>query len=296
MTEHTFIVPAENAGDRLDRFLSSLPEIGSRAAAERALLGALIDGSSRPKSFRLQGGEEIELVIEDVLREVVQAEDIELSIAYQDEHLLVIDKPAGLVVHPGAGIASGTLANALVQHRPAGGDPDRPGIVHRLDKDTSGLLVVARSEEAHKRLQRMVQKRTLVREYTALVKGRPKSWSGRIEAQIGRDRQEPTRQSLDTDTPRDAVTHFEVGEVLPPWALLQVRLETGRTHQIRVHLASIDLPVVGDPLYGIQGLELKRQFLHASRLSFPHPFGGKQVEVSSPLPDDLATALTRARG
>ena len=124
MTEHTFIVPAENAGDRLGRFLSSLPEIGSRAAAERALLGALIDGSSRPKSFRLQGGEEIELVIEDVLKEVVQAEDIELTIAYQDEHLLVIDKAAGLVVHPGAGISSGTLANALVQHRAAGGDPE----------------------------------------------------------------------------------------------------------------------------------------------------------------------------
>ena len=297
MNERTIVVPAEAAGDRLDRFLAALPEIGSRAAAERALLSALVDGSARPKSFRLQGGEEIDLFLEEAQPEELQGEDIDVRIAYEDEHLLVIDKPAGLVVHPGAGITSGTLANALVRHRAAGGDDaDRPGIVHRLDKETSGLLVVARSDEAHRRLQKLVQKRTLVREYTALVKGRPKSWSGRIEAPIGRDRHEPTRQSLDTAAPRDAVTHFEVAEVLPPWALLSVRLETGRTHQIRVHLAAIELPVAGDPVYGVPGLELKRQFLHASRLAFPHPFGGKQVEVVSPLPPDLDAALRRARG
>lgn len=290
------VVPAEAAGERLDRFLSSLPSIGSRAAAERALLGALVDGSVRPKSFRLQGGEEIELPVTLVPAEAIVAEEIALSIAYEDEHLLIVDKPAGLVVHPGAGVASGTLANALVRHNAAGGEADRPGIVHRLDKDTSGLLVVARSEDAHRRLQRMVQKRTLEREYTALVKGRPRSWSGRVEAPIGRDRHDPTRQSLDSETPRDAVTHFEVDELLPPWGLLRVRLETGRTHQIRVHLAAIDLPVVGDPVYGVSGLELRRQFLHASRLAFPHPFGGKQVEVRSPLPADLADALARARG
>jgi 23S rRNA pseudouridine1911/1915/1917 synthase len=296
VSELTIIVPAEAAGDRLDRFLSSLPEIGSRAAAERALLDALVDGSPRPKSYRLQGGEEIELVLGDAAPAELQGEDIDVRIAYEDEYLLVIDKPAGLVVHPGAGIASGTLANALVRHRAAGGDADRPGIVHRLDRDTSGLLVVARSEEAHKRLQKLVQKRGLTREYTALVKGRPRSWSGRVEAPIGRDRHDPTRQSLDTETPRDAITHFEVAELLPPWALLRIRLETGRTHQIRVHLAAIDLPVVGDPVYGVPGLELRRQFLHASRLAFAHPFGGKPIEVVSPLPDDLAAALARARG
>ena len=295
--QHTILVPAEAAGERLDRWLSTLPEIGSRSAAEKALLDALVDGQPRPKSYKLQGGEEIELSLPGLVPagELSAADDIEVRIAYEDDHLLVIDKPAGLVVHPGAGIADGTLANALVRHRAAGGEADRPGIVHRLDKDTSGLLVVARSEEAHKRLQKLVQRRQLTREYTALVKGRPKSWEGRIEAPIGRDKGDPTRQSLDTDTPRDAVTHFEVAELLPPWALLTLRLETGRTHQIRVHLAAIDLPVAGDPLYGIQALGLQRQFLHATRLAFAHPFGGKQIEVVSPLPDDLASALLLAR-
>ena len=296
MTGEAIVVPPEAAGERLDRFLAALPAIGSRAAAERALLTALVDGSARPKSYRLVGGEEIELELSEAPAAGIVGEEIPLSIPYEDEHLLIVDKPAGLVVHPGAGIAGGTLANALVRHRAAGGDSDRPGIVHRLDKDTSGLLVVARSEEAHKRLQKMVQKRTLEREYTALVKGRPKSWSGRIEAAIGRDRGDPTRQSLDTETPREALTHFEIAEIVPPFALLTIRLETGRTHQIRVHLAAIELPVVGDPLYGVMALELKRQFLHASRLAFPHPFGGKQVEVTSPLPADLELALRRARG
>ena len=296
MSGSTIHVPPEAAGDRLDRFLAALPEIGSRAAAERALLTALVDGSTRPKSYRLVGGEEIELELSEAPAAGIVGEDIALTIPYEDEHLLIVDKPAGLVVHPGAGIAGGTLANALVAHRAAGGDSDRPGIVHRLDKDTSGLLVVARSEEAHKRLQKMVQKRTLEREYTALVKGRPKSWSGRIEAAIGRDRNDPTRQSLDTETPREALTHFEIAEIVPPFALLTIRLETGRTHQIRVHLAAIELPVVGDPIYGVMALELKRQFLHASRLAFPHPFGGKPIEVTSPLPADLELALRRARG
>ena len=296
MSSGTIRVPPEAAGDRLDRFLAALPEIGSRAAAERALLTALVDGSTRPKSYRLVGGEEIELELSEAPAAGIVGEDIALTIPYEDEHLLIVDKPAGLVVHPGAGIAGGTLANALVAHRAAGGDSDRPGIVHRLDKDTSGLLVVSRSEEAHKRLQKMVQKRTLEREYTALVKGRPKSWSGRIEAAIGRDRNDPTRQSLDTETPREALTHFEIAEIVPPFALLTIRLETGRTHQIRVHLAAIELPVVGDPIYGVMALELKRQFLHASRLAFPHPFGGKPIEVTSPLPADLELALRRARG
>ena len=298
MALHTLIVPAEAAGERLDRWLSTLPEIGSRAAAERALLGALVDGRPRPKSWKLQGGEELEIDLPSLqpAEELQADDDIDVRIAFEDDHLLVFDKPAGLVVHPGAGTGpGGTLANALVRHRAAGGEPDRPGIVHRLDKDTSGLLVVARSEEAHRRLQKMVQRRDITREYTALVKGRPRSWEGRVEAPIGRDRSDPTRQSLDTDAPREAVTHFEVAELLPPWALLTLRLETGRTHQIRVHLAAIELPVAGDPLYGVQGLGLERQFLHASRLAFGHPFGGKPVEVVSPLPDDLAAALALAR-
>jgi len=177
-----------------------------------------------------------------------------------------------------------------------GAEPDRPGIVHRLDRETSGLLVVARSPEAHRRLQQLVQSRQLAREYLALVVGRPRSHRGTIEAAIGRDRHDPLRHSLDTDTPRDAVTDFEVERLLPRHALLRVSLQTGRTHQIRVHLAAIDLPVAGDPLYGRPGeLGLERQFLHAARLAFEHPLTGQRIDVTSPLPADLEEALERAR-
>jgi 23S rRNA pseudouridine1911/1915/1917 synthase len=258
----------------------------------------LVDGETRTKSHRLAGGEELEL--EAPVREPsgLVAEPMELRIAWEDEHLLVVDKPAGLVVHPAPGHAAGTLVHGLLAHAPAGGgEPQRPGIVHRLDRDTSGLLVVARSDEAHRRLQRLMRRRAVEREYLALVRGRPRSRSGRIEAPIGRDRSDPTRHSLDTATPREAVTHFEVRELLSAHALLVVRLETGRTHQIRVHLAAIDLPVSGDRVYGAAGdLGLERQFLHAARLAFPHPLTGEPIEASSPLPPELAAALERARG
>jgi 23S rRNA pseudouridine1911/1915/1917 synthase len=251
----------------------------------------LVDGVARPKAYRLAAGQEVEL--EPPAAAELAAEPLDLRIAYEDEHLLVVDKPAGVVVHPGAGRQSGTLVHALLGQT-AGGEPDRPGIVHRLDRDTSGLLVVARTEDAHRRLQSLVRRHKLEREYLALVRGRPRSRAGRIEAAIGRDRSEPTRQSLDTDTPREAITHFEVVELLGDHALLRVRLETGRTHQIRVHLAAIELPVVGDPVYGVPGLGLERQFLHAARLAFPHPITGDRIETESPLPDDLSAALSLA--
>jgi 23S rRNA pseudouridine1911/1915/1917 synthase len=288
------VVPAEAAGERLDRFLASLPEVGSRGAAERLLDdgAVLVDGSKRSKSHRLDGGEEVELEVVESAAAGLEPEDVPLRIAYEDEHVLVVDKPAGIVVHPSPGHATGTLVHGLVG-RAAGGDEDRPGIVHRLDRDTSGLLVVARTDEAYERLQDLVRNRELERRYKALVRGRPRSWKGRIEAPIGRDRHEPTRQSLDTDTPREAVTHFEVERLLERHALLDVRLETGRTHQIRVHLAAIDLPVVGDPVYGVPDESLKRQFLHAWRLAFAHPITGEAVEVESPLPPELQAALAR---
>jgi 23S rRNA pseudouridine1911/1915/1917 synthase len=257
--------------------------------------GVLVDGRPRAKSFRLEGGEAVELDAPAESPGLV-AQEMELSIAWEDEHLLVVDKPAGLVVHPGAGSADATLVQGLLAHAVAGGEPDRPGIVHRLDRDTSGLLVVARSEEAHRRLQGLIRRRRVERRYAALVRGRPRSRSGRIEAPIGRDRDDPTRQSLDTERPREAVTGFELRELLAEHAFLAVTLETGRTHQIRVHLAAIDLPVSGDPLYGVRGdLGLERQFLHAERLAFPHPFSGDPVEVESTLPADLEAALEQAR-
>jgi 23S rRNA pseudouridine1911/1915/1917 synthase len=283
----TISVPPDAAGERLDRFLAT--HLGSRSAAERAVeAGALVDGIARPKSFRLEGGEEVEVQAVEPPAEV--APPPEPAIAWQDEHLLVVDKPAGLVVHPGHGHAQGTLVHALAG-KIAGGDPERPGIVHRLDRDTSGLMVVARSEAAHARLQELVRERALERTYTALVRGRPRSRTGRIEAPIGRDRGEPTRVSLDTDSPREAITHFQVERLWPEHALLRVTLETGRMHQIRVHLAAIDLPVVGDRTYGVPGAGLSRQFLHAAELAFPHPFSGERIEAHSELPPDLAAAL-----
>jgi 23S rRNA pseudouridine1911/1915/1917 synthase len=287
-------VPPEAAGARLDRFLAE--HVGSRGAAERAVeAGVLVDGRARPKSYRLEGGEELELAAAAALteRRPERGSAEELRVPYEDEHLLVVDKPAGLVVHPGAGNPTGTLVQLLAGKAGGGDDPERPGIVHRLDRDTSGLMVVARTDDAYRELADLVRARGLERTYLALVHGRPRSRTGRIEAPIGRDRRDATRISLDTDTPRDAVTHFDVERLWDEHALLRARLETGRMHQIRVHLAAIDLPVVGDPVYGVRDERLARQFLHATRLAFPHPFTGERVDVESPLPGDLQSYLAR---
>jgi 23S rRNA pseudouridine1911/1915/1917 synthase len=291
-------VPEEAAGERVDRYVASLPEIGSRGEAERLLAAGavLLDGDAPPKSRRLSGGEELAVELPERPETLLVPEAMEVRIAWEDERLLVVDKPAGLVVHPAPGHAGGTLVHGLVARGAAGGEEDRPGIVHRLDRDTSGLMVVARSEESYQRLQALIRRLGVERHYLALVVGRPQSRRGRIEAPIGRDRRDPFRRSLDTDTPRDAITHFELVERFARHTLLDVRLETGRTHQIRVHLGAIDLPVAGDPVYGRpHELGLRRQFLHAARLAFPHPFTGETVATESPLPADLAAALNRAR-
>ncbi|HEY2282487.1 MAG TPA: RluA family pseudouridine synthase [Solirubrobacteraceae bacterium] len=223
------------------------------------------------------------------------------AIAYEDEHLLVIDKPAGLVVHPARGHRTGTLAQLLGPTAAGGPDPERAGIVHRLDRDTSGLLVVARSDEAHRRLQRALAERRIVREYLALVHGRPPARTGTIEAPIGRDPRMRTRMAVDGAHPREARTHFEIERTLGPFTLLRLHLDTGRTHQIRVHLQAIGHPVAGDPEYGppagahaVGTLGLGRQFLHATRLSFAHPFTDAPIDVLSPLPRDLQGALEQA--
>jgi 23S rRNA pseudouridine1911/1915/1917 synthase len=292
-------VPAGAAGLRLDQLLAGEATVGSRAAAGRLIEARVVrvDGVVRSKSHRLAGGEHVSFEAPEAALPVeVEGPPREVAIAFEDEHLLVVEKPAGVVVHPGAGRTTGTLVASLVGRGAAGGAEERPGIVHRLDRDTSGLLVVAKGEEAHRRLQRLVKRRAIEREYLALVKGRPRSWKGTIDAPIGRDRRDPTRRSLDTEKPRGAVTHFGVERLLDGFALLRVRLETGRTHQIRVHLAAAGLPVVGDRTYGVQGLGLDRQFLHACRLAFAHPFTGETIAVESPLPADLAKALEVASG
>jgi 23S rRNA pseudouridine1911/1915/1917 synthase len=220
------------------------------------------------------------------------------TIAFQDEHLIVIDKGPDLVVHPARGHREDTLAQLLAPMLGDGGDaqdPERRGIVHRLDRRTSGLLVVARSDEAHRRLQAALAARRIEREYLALVEGRPPARTGTIEAPIGRDPRVRTRMAVDGAGAREARTHFTLERALAGTSLLRLRLETGRTHQIRVHLQAIGHPVCGDPEYGTPGLlGLERQFLHATRLSFEHPFTGAPVEVLSPLPADLQRALALA--
>lgn len=287
-------MPPEAAGERLDAFLA--PHAGSRQAAQRMIDEGrvTVDGRARAKRHALSGGERV-VVASAVAAPEPEAPAAEFRVAYEDEHLLVIDKPAGVVVHPGRGNRRGTLAQALAGRTAGGSDPERPGIVHRLDRDTSGLLVVARSHAVHAALQAAIRRRAVTREYLALVEGRPPARSGTIDAPLGRDRRVRTRISSDTDDPRPAVTHFEVERTLPRATLLRVRLETGRTHQIRAHMLAIGHPVAGDPEYGRAGLYgLARQFLHAERLSFEHPVTGATVDVRSPLPEDLERALAAA--
>jgi 23S rRNA pseudouridine1911/1915/1917 synthase len=220
-------------------------------------------------------------------------------IAFEDDHLLVVDKPAGMVVHPGAGVRAGTLVQELAGKLAGGPDPERPGVVHRLDRDTSGLLVLARSEPVHAALQEAIRRREVEREYLALVGGKLGSRTGTIDAAIGRDRGNRTLMSTRTDKPRRAVTHFEVVEELANRSLLRVRLETGRTHQIRAHMTAIGHPVCGDRAYGGRacGLEigLTRQFLHSARLVFSHPVTRERIECESKPPADLHRALDAAR-
>jgi 23S rRNA pseudouridine1911/1915/1917 synthase len=290
-------VPANAVGIRLDRFLAE--PLGSRARAQ-ALIDServRVDGRVRVKSHQVAPGELIEAWPEEDTAEIEAAVDAPFSIAFQDDSLLIVDKPAGVVVHPARGHWTGTLAQALAGHGAGGGEAWRAGIVHRLDRDTSGLLVVAKNDEVHRALKAALSARELRREYLALVDGRPSARTGTIDAPIGRHRRERKLMSIDTDDGREARTHFEIERVLPASTLLRVMLETGRTHQIRVHMAAIGYPVCGDRQYGTAGrYELERQFLHAARLAFAHPVTGEPIDVSSPLPEDLAAALELAAG
>lgn len=217
-------------------------------------------------------------------------------IAYSDEHLAVVDKPAGLLVHAAPGSHGPTLVDVLGELIGGGPDPKRAGIVHRLDRDTSGLMLVARTPAAHAALSRMIAEHEVSREYAALVEGCPPSRTGKIEAALGRDHRSPERVVVGGRRPRSAITHFEVRERLERDALIDVRLETGRTHQIRAHMLAIGHPVAGDPQYGSRGrYGLARQFLHSHRIAFDHPITGAKVALESELPDDLAQALALAR-
>jgi 23S rRNA pseudouridine1911/1915/1917 synthase len=295
--ELSLTVGGDDAGTRLDRFLAQ--PLGSRSHAV-ALIDAgrvTVDGAVRQKRYALEAGSVVVIAADDEAPDLADPPDesVPYAIAYEDEYLLVIDKPAGVVVHPAAGHWTGTLAQALSGVAAGGPDGSRAGIVHRLDRDTSGLIVVARSDEVHRALTRSLAAHELRREYLALVDGRPDARTGTIDAPIGRDRRDRTLHSIDTDVPREARTHFEIERMLAGSTLLRVVLETGRTHQIRVHMAAIGHPVCGDPQYGVAGrYGLHRQFLHAARLAFPHPIAGAEVDVRSELPGDLVAALRQA--
>ncbi len=290
-------VGGDAAGQRLDQFLAE--PLGSRARAARLIGAGLVrlDGRTVQKRRLVNAGEQVVVTAETL--EVVPASGpapAEFTVAYEDDGLIVVDKPAGVVVHPARGHESGTLAQALADRAAGGDDPYRAGIVHRLDRDTSGLLVIAKSDAVHRALKDLLQARLLSREYLTLVDGIPPAHSGVIDAPIGRDRRERLLHSIDTDAPREARTHFELLEPLRHEALLRVSLETGRTHQIRVHMQAIGHPVLGDTAYGGPvRFGLDRQFLHAARLAFPHPLSGDAIDVSSPLPTDLEAALALAR-
>ena len=291
-------VAPEQEGERLDALLAG--HLGSRTRAQRLITAGqvLVDGAPARKGHKVRGGEVLDVDEGDV-REPMDLGDgppAPHEVVWEDEHLLVVDKPAGVVVHPAAGHESGTLVQALAG-RAAGGDPMRPGVVHRLDRDTSGLLVLARDEATHAALQKALRERRITREYLALVDGRPPARAGTIDAPLGRDRRVRTRMSSDTDNPRAAITHFETERAFEDATLLRVTLETGRTHQIRAHLLAIGNPVAGDPEYGRAGrFGLGRQFLHAARLAFAHPATGEPIEVLAPLPEDLVKALRQASG
>lgn len=291
----------DDAGLRLDAFLAARGAVASRAAGQRLIeSGAVhVDGRARPKNHRMVAGEHVSLQVSADEASQEPPAELSIDVVFEDDHLMVVDKPAGLVTHPAPGHEGPTLAGALRGRAAGGADPQRAGIVHRLDRDTSGLLLVAKDESAYEALQRQMKARAVGREYLALVTGHPDADSGTIDAPIGRDRARRTLVSTTTDRPRSAVTHFEVLERLPRTSLLSVRLETGRTHQIRAHLAAIDHPVCGDPQYGGRAcgrrLGLGRQFLHAGKVMFSHPVTGELQVCESKTPADLRRALDAAR-
>ena len=275
--------------------MGRLEAVGSRAAAQRLIEhGAVtVDGRTRQKRHAVKPGETIAIEFPDAPEpaDPSAGEGVPFEVVFEDDHLLVVDKPAGVVVHPAPGHPTGTLAQALAGHAAGGPDPWRPGIVHRLDRDTSGLMLVAKSDQVHRALQEMIRRREVEREYLALVEGRPDARTGTIDAPIGRDRAERKRMSVRADHAREARTHFEVLEAYPRTTLLRVRLETGRTHQIRAHMAAIGHPICGDPEYGGAAsgrrLGLTRQFLHSAKLRFRHPISGAETCCESKPPADL---------
>jgi len=291
----------ELGGERLDKVIAAhVPDL-SRATAQRLIKAGDVTVNGRPSkpSYRVQVGDDIVVRVPAEVPEPVVAEDIPLDVIYEDDTLLVVNKPAGMVVHPALGHASGTLVNAVLAHCPQiaeVGGADRAGIVHRLDKDTSGLIIVAKDEATHAALQRQFKHRQVVKTYLALGEDQVQPREGVVEAPVGRDKRQRKKMAV-VRSGREAHTMYRASEYFADHTLLEVRPRTGRTHQVRVHLAWLGYPIVGDTVYGHrrQRLLRSRHFLHASRLRFTHPATGEEVEFKAPLPPELAAVLERLR-
>lgn len=299
-------VGTEEAGKRIDSLLASLVEGLSRSHAQKAIeeQKVTVNGQAVKQNYRVKAEDSILLERSEPVDPEARPENIPLEILYEDSDLIVINKPQGMVVHPAPGNTSGTLVNALLYHcRDLSGINGklRPGIVHRIDKDTSGILVVAKNDVAHRGLAKQLKDHTMSREYVALVHGNLKHSSGTIDAPIGRSLTDRKKMAVSFKNSRNAITHFDVLESFQGYTLVKLKLETGRTHQIRVHLAYIKHPVVGDPKYGPPGNDfgLKQQALHAYRLGFDHPRSGEYLEFSVGLPAyflDLLCSLGSVKG
>ncbi|NLY87419.1 MAG: RluA family pseudouridine synthase [Clostridiales bacterium] len=299
----------EDIGIRLDAFIGMNAEDLSRSYAVQLIENGLVtvnNNTVKSKKFKISAKDEVRVSIPYTENFVVQPENISLNIVYEDNDILVVNKPRGMVVHPAPGNYTGTLVNALIHHCGKSlsdiNGALRPGIVHRIDKDTSGLLVVAKNNSSHEVLASQLQEHSITREYTALVHDNIRNDDFIIDEPIGRDEKNRLRKSVNGSSPREAVTHIKVKERFSKFTLVIARLETGRTHQIRVHMAYIKHPLVGDPLYGpkkaptkIEGVALNGQLLHAGTLGFIHPSTGKYIEFTAPLPETFSTILEKLR-
>ncbi len=286
---------SDDTGGRLDRYLAGRYPHLSRSYLQKLIADGRVTVNGRPvrPSLEVKEGDSITILLPPPPSPRVEPEPMPLRVMYEDDEVLVVDKPAGLPTHPGAGHSDHTLANALLAHRPSLrgiGDPDRPGLAHRLDKDTSGLVMVAKTEQTLRALSGQLKARSIVKRYIALVKGRVEPPEGVIEAPIGRSPRQRKKMAV-VRGGREAMTRYKVLQLFDGYTLLEVAPETGRTHQIRVHLAAIGHPVVGDPAYGSRHPGLNRHFLHASFLGFRLPGDGRYIEVRSELPAELQTAL-----
>jgi 23S rRNA pseudouridine1911/1915/1917 synthase len=294
------LLSPEEDGERLDRFIARLRPEHTRSFVQKLIEDGhvTVNGRAEKSSLKLKAGDRVEVVVPPPSPSPLTAEDIPLSIIYEDAELLVVDKPAGMTVHPAPGHASGTLVNALLGHQPRlpeSDNPARPGIVHRLDKDTSGLLIVAKTPQALAKLSAQFKSRFVKKTYVVLVTGKVSPEKGLIDAPIGRDPEHRQRMAV-TYTGRPARTGYKVLRYLEGYTLLEAYPETGRTHQIRVHFAAVGHSVAGDATYGGSSKLVCRQFLHAYRITFRLPASDKPVEFTAPLPADLLAALKKLGG